>query len=262
MHPKRVIPVLFINNGLIVRSENFNEHQIIGNVINQAHRYDEWNVDELIYIDISREQHYDGRRDDHRVKSFCSIDEIIDAVSKVCFMPLTFGGGIRTLDDVSMRIMKGADKVVLNTATFDAPDLVKQAASRFGSQAIVASVDYRMVDGKAICFKEFGRHNTGIELFDWLSECERFGVGEIFLHAVDRDGMAEGFDIDIIAQASDCSRLPVIACGGAGMEEDFLEVLMQTNVSAVAAGNFFHFTERSYPRLKKMLKEAGVYVRY
>ncbi len=261
MHTKRIIPVLFIQNGLIVRSENFNDHQIIGNVISQARRYDGWNVDELIYVDISKDQKYDARRDDHHIKSFSTIDEIVGAVSKVCFMPLTFGGGIKTLDDMAMRIKNGADKILINTAAFNSPSLIRQAALRFGSQAIVISIDYRIVEGKAMCFTEFGDRNTGVDLFDWINECESLGAGEIFLHAVDRDGDSEGFDINLIAQVTERCRLPVIACGGAGTEEDFLDVLEQTNVSAVAAGNFFHFTESSYPRLKKFLKENNIYVR-
>jgi imidazole glycerol-phosphate synthase subunit HisF len=261
MQTKRIIPVLFIQNGLIVRSEGFTNHQIIGNVISQAHRYDEWNVDELIYVDITKDKNYDARRDDHRIKSYTSIEDIIKAVSKVCFMPLTIGGGIRNIDDIAMRIESGADKVLLNTAVSSKPDLIKEAALRFGSQAIVVSVDYRVVDKKALCYTEFGLRNTGIELSGWLEKCEELGAGEIFLHAIDRDGMSDGFDIDVISKVVSKSKLPIISCGGAGMEEDFLDVFEQTNVSAAAAGNYFHFTESSYPRLKKFLKESNVYVR-
>lgn len=258
---KRLIPVLFIKNGLIVRSEDFSYHQVIGNVINEAKRYNDWNVDELIYIDISREKFYDARRDDHAVKSFASIAEIIQAIAKVCFMPLTFGGGIRSFEDVALRVSLGADKVVLNTQAFADPGLVGQAAERFGSQCVVISVDYRLRDGRPVLFTEFGQHDTGVDVLDWVRECGRMGAGEIFLHSIDRDGAGTGFDLETIGAVADATRLPVIACGGAGMIEDFGHVLKQTKASAVAAGNIFHFTERSYPRAKKLLLKEGFSVR-
>src|SRR3989344_675536 len=137
----RLIPVLYIKNGLIVRSEGFSYHHNIGNVVTEAKRFNEWNVDELIYIDISREKYYDLRRDDHNVKSYNSIGKIIDKISRVCFMPLTFGGGIRTIADVNHRIKNGADKITLNTGAFENPKLITQAAEKYGSQAVVISID-------------------------------------------------------------------------------------------------------------------------
>ncbi len=253
--------MLFIKNGLIVRSEGFALHQVIGNVISEAKRYNEWDVDELIYLDISREAFYDARRDDQRIKSFGSIGEIIEAVSKTCFMPMAVGGGIRTMSDVDLRIRTGADKVVMNTAAFETPDIVHDVATKYGSQCLVISVDYRMVDGKPVLHTGFGQCNTGVNIFDWIAECQRLGAGELMLHAIDRDGMASGYDIETIGEVAEFTRLPVIACGGASMPEDFIEVYRRTRVSAVAAGNLFHFTERSYPRAKKMLTRAGIDVR-
>lgn len=257
----RIIPVLYIKNGLIVRSEDFSYHQNIGNIINEAKRYNEWDIDELIYIDISREKHYDLRRDDHKIKSYFSIEEVISSISKVCFMPLTFGGGIRTIEDIDLRIRTGADKISLNTAAFDNPGLVTQAAVKYGNQCVVISIDYRILEGKAIVFTHFGEKNTAVKVTDWIKTCEDMGAGEIFLNAIDKDGKASGYDIDTIQQVCDQSSLPIIACGGAGDEYDFVDVSLATKASGIAAGNFFHFKERSYPRIKELLKKNNINVR-
>ena len=156
MQYRRLIPVLFIMNGLIVRSEDFTTHQIIGNIINEAERYNQWNVDELIYVDISRDKTYDSRRDDHKVKSVDSIESIITNISNCCFMPLTFGGGIASIEDVDLRIRTGADKVVINSAAFHTPQLISQIARKYGSQCCVISVDYRIIKNKPILFTNFG----------------------------------------------------------------------------------------------------------
>ena len=168
----RLIPVLYIKNGLIVRSEGFSYHQNMGNVIDEAHRYNEWNVDELIYIDISRNKEYDLRRDDLKVKSYSSIEEIIMKISKVCFMPLSFGGGIRTIEDVDYRIRNGADKVVLNEGAFLRPELITEVADKYGAQCVVVSVDYRIIDDKPMVFVGGGQRNTGLIVYDWIKEKE------------------------------------------------------------------------------------------
>ncbi len=257
----RLIPVLYIRNGLIVRSENFSYHQNIGNVINEAKRYNEWDVDELIYIDISRDKQYDARRDDHKIQSFQSIEQIISAISSVCFMPLTFGGGIRTIEQVDFIIRSGSDKITLNTGAFNNPELVKETSLRYGSQCIVLSIDYRTVEGKPIVFTEFGEKNTGVKVVDWVNECEKLGAGEIFLNSIERDGTAMGYDIETIGQIVESTRLPVIACGGVGDASDFVELAKNTRVSALAAGNWFHFVERSYSKAKQLLKKHGINVR-
>ncbi len=261
MLKRRLIPVLYIKNGLIVRSEDFSYHQNIGNIINEANRYNAWDVDELIYIDISREKHYDLRRDDHKIKSYDSMDQIIRQIAKVCFMPLTFGGGIRRMEDVDARIQYGADKVTVNTGAFERPELIKEISHKYGAQCIVVSVDYRIVDGKPVVYTDFGQRNTGTIVHDWIKECETLGAGEIFLNSIERDGKATGFDIETIGAVVECTRLPVIACGGAGEACDFVDLAKATRVAAIAAGNIFHFTERSYPRAKQLLKEEGITVR-
>lgn len=257
----RLIPVLYIKNGLIVRSEDFSYHQNIGNIINEAFRYNEWDVDELIYIDISRVKHYDLRRDDHKIKSSTTIEQVIKDISKVCFMPLTFGGGIRTIEDVGVRIRNGADKVTLNTGAFDDPDLIRTVSREYGAQCVVMSIDYRHVDGTPTVFTEFGQKNIHTSVYDWIRECERLGAGEVFLNSIERDGKALGYDVETIGSAVEATRLPVIGCGGAGEMFDFVELAKLTNVSAIAAGNMFHFTEHSYPRAKRLLKKEGINVK-
>jgi cyclase len=248
----RLIPVLYIKNGLIVRSEDFSYHQNIGNVVDEAKRYNDWNIDELVYIDISRDKHYDLGRDDLSVKSYKSIEEIIIEIAKVCFMPLTFGGGIRTIEDVDFRIRNGADKIVLNTGAFLEPNLVTQTAEKYGSQAVVLSVDYKIEKGDPIVYTNFGQHNTKLTVYDWVKKCEKLGAGEVFLNSIDRDGRANGYDIDTINKVAKITKLPLVVCGGAGSLLDFVEVARKTKVSAIAAGNIFHFTELSYPRAKKL----------
>ncbi|UTW60657.1 imidazole glycerol phosphate synthase cyclase subunit [bacterium SCSIO 12741] len=262
MLKKRLIPALFIKNGLIVRSENFDYHQFIGSVVHEAKRYSDWDVDELVYIDISREKEYDLRRDDYNLDAYYSMEEIIRKIAEVCFMPLAFGGGIRNLSDVDLRIRNGADKIILNTGAYETPELIGQTASKYGSQCVIVSVDYRMVDGKDQVFTSFGTHATGLTVNEWISRCEQEGAGEIFLNAIDRDGKGNGYDIETIESAVESTKLPVIACGGAADEFDFQELAEEVeNLSGIAAGNLFHFTERSYPRAKKYLKENGINVR-
>ncbi len=257
----RLIPVLYIKNGLIVRSEKFSYHQNLGNVVSEAKRYSEWNVDELIYIDITRDGEYDLRRDDLKIKSNNSIVELLKQISEVSMMPLTFGGGIRTLEDIDIRISNGADKVTINTAAFLTPDIVTECAKKHGKQCVVISIDYRLEENVPIVYVKNGTVDTRINLYDWIKRMENSGAGEVFLNSIDRDGMANGYDIETIREAAKKTKLPVIAAGGAGSFYDFVEVAQETEISGIAAGNIFHFTENSYPRAKKELLKNSIVVR-
>lgn len=261
MLKRRLIPVLNIMNGLIVRSEDFQVHQNIGNVINQAQRYNEWEVDELIYLDISRGENYDLNRDDHKVQSYSSIEEIIKRISKVCFMPLAFGGGIKCMEDVDIRIKNGADKVIINTAVFLNPCFITEVSQKYGKQAIIVSVDYKYIDNRNVVFIKNGSENTNVDVINWCQKAESLGAGEIFLNSIDRDGIGEGYDIKFINQVVTSLSIPTIACGGAGDFWDFVDLAAESEVSAIAAGNIFHFTERSYPRAKQLLKKENANVR-
>ena len=258
---KRIIPVLFIKNGLIVRSQNFNRHQVIGNVLDQARRLHEWNADELIYIDISREETYDLGRDDLRVNSMDNIETIISEIGKICFMPLTFGGGIRNQNDAIMMVRSGADKVTLNTLLHENKNSVKNIISILGSQAVVGSIDYLIEENEAFVVKLNGTKKTKKSLLDFVAYIEDMGVGEIFLQNINFDGKARGYDIETIEKVVEKASIPVIACSGAGKPDHFMEIAKIDKLSAIAAGNYFNFKELSYPNVKKELKENSFNVR-
>jgi imidazole glycerol-phosphate synthase subunit HisF len=252
-----LIPVLFLQNGLMVRSERFIEHQVIGHPVSHVERLVQWDVDELIILDISRaKEAYAIRRDDHKLKGSENLLQFIGKIAESCGVPLSFGGQVRTEEDVRTRIFYGADKVIMNTVMSEAPEMIDRCARIYGSQAIVVSVDYRIIDGKASVFTHHASVNTGIAPGDWASRAEALGAGEIFLNAVDRDGAAKGYDIDTINAVTDAVEIPVIACGGAGHVSHFRQCFLETQASAVAAGNIFHFTENAYPRAKTNLRNV------
>lgn len=257
----RLIPCLLLKNGLLVRSEEFTIHQAVGNPINQVERFSAWTVDELIYIDITREGAYDSRRDDHKVKGSGDILEIIEAVAKTCFMPLTFGGRIRTMDEIAARFAHGADKVTINSQAIATPEFIDEAAREFGNQAIIVSIDAqeRGADGWE-AMADGGRRASGLDVVEWAREAERRGAGEIFLNSVDRDGVGEGYDLALISAVSEATTIPVIACGGVGRFKH-LAAGVEAGASAVSAANIFHFTEHSTQSAKKALYEAGVDIR-
>ena len=261
MLKKRLIPCLLLQNGLLVRSESFSIHQVLGNPIHEVERFNHWAVDELIYLDISRDDSYDLRRDDQKVKHLGDPLAILDHVARTCFMPLTFGGRIRTVDDIRARIARGADKVTLNTAALETPGLIGDGARAFGSQAIVVSIDVkRHDDGRCEVFGRGGAQATGLDPIAWAREAQRLGAGEIFLNSIDRDGTACGYDLELIRAVVAAIRIPVIACGGVGTYDDFVAGI-KAGASAVSAANIFHFKELSDRQAKKVMRAAGVNVR-
>lgn len=256
---KRLIPCIFLKNGLTIRSESFKIHQIIGNALEELSRYNDWAVDEIIYIDISKEEKYDLRRDDMKVKDeFKTKYDLVKSISNVCFVPLGFGGGIRTIEDIRNILNCGADKVVLNTVLFIKDGFLQEAAEIFGNQALVACVDYRN-DG--FVYHSHAQINSGIKVLDWCKQLESQGIGEIVLNSVDRDGTASGFDIKTIKEVTENTIVPIVALGGAGDYFDFVECFEEANPSAVAAGNIFHFKEHSYWHAKQNCERAGIDVR-
>ncbi len=260
---RRLIPVLFIKDGWMVRSEDFRLHQFIGNPLVHVERMIDWNVDELIVIDISddsRKSFQHGRLD-YPTDGASDLRDFITQIAEKCRIPLVFGGNIRTHEQIERVIKCGAEKVCLNTMLFDDNEIVKKCVANFGSQAIVASIDYRSRDGRALVYRDHGLIETEFELVEWIKYVESLGVGEILLNAIDRDGKAVGYDIEFIDLAVESTNLPTIALGGAGHQRHFLSCFNSTSVSGVAAGNLFHFTENSYPRAKMYLKEKGVNVR-
>lgn len=260
----RLIPILLLKNGLIVRSELFKYHQIIGDPLTQLSRYNRWSVDELIYLDISDQEHYDVRREDAKIGTHeqKNLLDIIRTVSKSCFAPLTFGGKIRTIDDIRNRVACGADKVTLNYQAIANPGFITEASRAFGSQCLVVSIDVLCnPQGQYEVVTQGGKNPTGLDPVRWACEAELRGAGEILLNSVDRDGTAQGYDLALISKVVEATHIPVIACGGAGKFKDFVSVLRQARPAAVAAANLFHFTELSYRNAKKEMLKEGINVR-
>lgn len=259
----RLIPCLLLKNGLLVRSQLFRVHQAIGNPMSTIKRFSDWNVDELILLDISTDDYHDLRRDDLQIRYEGSgILDLLRAVAKVCFMPLAFGGRIRTLEDIRLRLAAGADKCVVNSRAVEDPGFVTRAAKRFGAQCVVVSIDaLRHPDGRHEVVSQSGRQATGMAPGDWAAEAERLGAGEIFLNSIDRDGAATGYDLELIRSVTERVTIPVIACGGVGRYADFPAAVTEGGAAAAAAANIFHFFENSYPFAKKACIDAGIPMR-
>lgn len=258
----RLIPVLLLKNGELIRSERFSIHQFIGNPYHEVMRYNEWSVDELIYVDISDTDTYDRGRHDTKIKHVDKALDLLPVISKTCFVPLTFGGRIRTLEHIRLRLAMGADKVTINSEALARPEFITEGATAFGSQCMVVCIDYRvMTDGNAEVFSCGGRQPTGLDPVSWAKEAEDRGAGEILLQSIDRDGVAEGYDYSTIADVVSAVSIPVIALGGAGTYAHFSDVVNKTGVSAVAAANLFHFKELSDRYAKREMKKQGVQIR-
>lgn len=259
----RLIVCLLLKHGLIVRSEGFAIHQVIGNPMSTVRRLSDWNVDEVILLDISAGEEHDLRRDDLSMRyQDSTVLSVLREVAEVCFMPLTFGGRIRTLQDIEGRLAAGADKCTINSQALRTPEIVTDAARRFGSQCIVVGIDARRRDhGTCEVFGDGGKRPTGLDPAAWARRAEALGAGEIFLNSIDRDGSAAGYDLDLIRDVADAVTIPVIACGGVGRYEDFASGVIEGGASAVAAANIFHFFELSYPLAKQACLDAGLPMR-
>lgn len=257
----RLIPVLLLQNGLLVRSENFCTYQIIGNPIHEVERFNEWSVDELIYLDMSRNGHYDLRRDDQKVSGLENPLQILSLVSKTCFIPLTWGGRIKTTNDMYKCFFHGADKVSVNSAAVLDPELITAGAKMFGSQAIVVSIDVlRDHVGFPEVVIDGGQNKTGKDAILWAQEVERRGAGEILLQSVTHDGVGCGYDLELIKAVSNVTTIPVIACSGVGRYEHYVEGI-NSGASAVAAANIWHYKELADRQAKKVMAKSGIAVR-
>jgi len=260
----RLIPCLLLKHGLIVRSQLFKVHQVIGNPMSTVERFSHWNVDELVVLDISREEDFHDLRRDDLQQSYNgkSVLDVLRAIAEVCFMPLTFGGRIRTMEDISSRLAAGADKVTLNTAALQNPDLIAQASHRFGAQCIVVSMDVRKQDdGGYEVYGDGGRLKTGWKPDEWARQVEGMGGGEILLNSIDRDGSGLGYDHELIRIVAEAVSIPVVAIGGVGQYEHFPAAIIQGKASAMAAANIFHFFELSYSHAKQTCLDAGLPMR-
>ena len=262
MLKRRLIPILYLKDGWMVRSESFEIHQVIGDPVSHVKRMMEWNVDELIVIDISSSKNsFMHNRSDYKSKPVKSLEEFIALIAIECGLPLSLGGGIRSFEDAQLRIRYGADKIVLNKVLFADQKVVKECVKNFGSQSVMASIDYKLEEGREIVYIDKGRKSLKVELLDWIEQICDLGVGEVLINSIDRDGKAIGYDINCIEKISLKINVPLIACGGAGHQMHFLNVFQNTKASGVAAGNIFHFKENAYPLAKNFLKKKLDYIR-
>ncbi|MGM0630343.1 MAG: imidazole glycerol phosphate synthase subunit HisF [Pseudomonadota bacterium] len=261
MLKKRIIPTLLLRNGYLVQSKKFSKYQNIGNAIWAVRRMSEWGADELIYLDITPNQVYDVKRDDLKHGNPTTIKDIIIEMSRFAFMPITIGGGINSLQDIEQRLLWGADKISVNSLLATAPHIVTEAAREFGSQCIVASIDSANVQGQQMAFTHHGQRSTNSTTLDWALRAEQLGVGEVLLNSIDNDGQQTGYDTQTAHIVSEALSIPVVAIGGAGDWFDFEDLFNETNVSAAAAANIFHYRDQSVFLAKKYLFDKGFNVR-
>ncbi|PIR38045.1 MAG: imidazole glycerol phosphate synthase subunit HisF [Alphaproteobacteria bacterium CG11_big_fil_rev_8_21_14_0_20_39_49] len=247
----RIIPCLDVKDGRVVKGVNFVDLIDAGDPVEQAKVYDKQGADELCFLDITASS-------DNRDTMY----DVITRVAEQCFMPLTVGGGVRSVDDVRKLLLAGADKVAINTAAVTNPQLVKDAADKFGSQCIVVAIDAKSTgEGKYEIFTHGGRKATGIDAIGWAKKMVSLGAGEILLTSMDRDGTKQGFDNKITRAIADAVTVPVIASGGVGKPDDFVDGVKEGHASALLAASIFHFGEYRIEEVKKHMQEKGIAVR-
>ena len=246
----RVIPCLDVDDGRVVKGVNFIGLRDAGDPAELAARYDEQGADEVVFLDITA--------------SSASRETLVDAVRRTAdevFIPLTVGGGIRTVDDAMRMLRAGADKVSVNTAALARPALVGELSREFGAQCTVVAIDARRAAGGWEVYSHGGRRPTGVDAVAWAKEVERLGAGEILLTSMDRDGTKDGFDLELTRQVSDAVNVPVIASGGVGTLDHLVEGVTQGGADAVLAASIFHFGEYTVGQAKTRLTAAGLTVR-
>ncbi len=254
MLAKRIIPCLDVNEGRVVKGTNFLNLRDAGDPVEVAARYESEGADELVFLDITAS--HEGRQ---------ILLDVVRRTAEVVFMPLTVGGGIRTIEDIRDLLNAGSDKVSINSAACRNPGFVREAARRFGSQCIVVNIDPKRVEKNGSEFWEVhingGRIGTGLEAVQWAREVERLGAGEIVLTSMDADGTKDGFDIEITAAVSEEVTIPVVASGGAGCPEHMADVILQGGADAALAASIFHYGEYTIRETKEVLRDRGIPVR-
>jgi cyclase len=247
----RIIPCLDVKDGRVVKGVNFEGLRDAGDPVEQAILYDKAGADELCFLDITASHENRG-----------TLLDVVHRTAEVCFMPLTVGGGVRTLDDIRALLLAGADKVSVNTAAVTRPEFIKEAAEKFGSQCIVAAIDAKMADsGRYEIFTHGGRKPTGIDAVEHARKLVGFGAGEILLTSMDRDGVKSGYDLALTRAVADSVEVPVIASGGVGNVQDLVDGVTQGHASAVLAASIFHFGEVSIAQAKAALAAANIPIR-
>ena len=252
MFTKRIIPCLDVKDGRVVKGVNFINLKDAGDPVEIAKVYDKAGADELVFLDITASS-------DNR-------NTVIDMVSKVAsnvFIPFTVGGGIRTVEDFKALLREGADKISINSAAINNPDLIAEAAERFGSQCVVVAIDARKREDNSgwNVYKNGGRVDTGLDAVEWAQKADQLGAGEILLTSMDCDGTKNGYDIELTRTIAENVSIPVIASGGAGVKEHFYDALEDGKADAVLAASLFHYKELEIKDLKEYLAKKGISVR-
>ena len=251
MITKRIIPCLDVRDGRVVKGVNFEGVKDVSSPVDLAKYYSQNGADELVFYDITAS--YEERK---------LFTEILTEVAKNVFIPLTVGGGINTLADFDRVLKCGADKVSVNSGAIKNPQLIKEAALKYGSQCVVLSADIKRVDGQFMVFSKGGRENTGMEAIEWIKRCVMLGAGEVVVNSIDTDGVKNGFDIELLRLVCEAVNVPVIASGGAGSINHFIELFKEIpDIDAGLAASIFHFGEVEIKELKKELKENDIRVR-
>lgn len=251
MITKRIIPCLDVKDGRVVKGVNFQGLNDVSSSVELGKYYSENGADELVFYDITASS--DGR---------ALFTDILKQVASTIFIPLTVGGGINTVDDFDRVLKCGADKVSVNSGAIKNPNLIYEAAKKYGDQCVVLSVDAKRVDGKFTVFSKGGRENTGMDALEWIKRGVDNGAGEIVLNSIDTDGVKGGFDLEMLSAVCDIVSVPVIASGGAGCEQDFVTLFNTLpKVDAGLAASIFHFGQVKINDLKKVLNKNGIPVR-
>lgn len=250
MITRRIIPCLDMRDGRVVKGVNFEGIQDVASPVELARFYNESGADELVFYDITAS--YENR---------ALFTDALTAVASEIFIPLTVGGGINTLDDFERVLKCGADKVSVNSGAIKDPSLIERAAKKYGSQCVVLSMDIKRVDGSYHIFLNGGRKDTGIDALQWALNGENSGAGEMVVNSIDTDGVKQGFDIEMLSEIQSRVSVPVIASGGAGKKEDFLELFNSGCADAGLAASIFHFKEVYIKDLKKYLNENNIEMR-
>ena len=250
MITKRIIPCLDVRNGRVVKGTNFEGIRDVADPVEMARMYNAAGADELVFYDITAS--FEGR---------ALFTDILTRVASEIFIPLTVGGGINTLEDFDRVLKCGADKVSVNSGAIRDPDLIRQAALRYGSQCVVLSADVKRVDGQFRVFGRGGRDDTGMEAIAWIKKCVDLGAGEIVVNSIDTDGVKQGFDLEMLDALASRVSVPIIASGGAGKMEDFAQLFTHPGIDAGLAASIFHTRQVDIKELKHYLRAQGVEMR-
>lgn len=250
MLAKRFIPCLDVTNGRVVKGINFVDLKDVGDPVEIAKAYYEQGCDELVFLDITAT--YQER---------ATMIDVIRRTSREIFVPFTVGGGVRTVEDMSLLLNAGADKISINSSAVTTPELIRQGAEKFGNQCIVVAIDAKRVEDSWHVFVTGGRKDTGLDVIEWAKKVESLGAGEILLTSMDKDGTKSGYDLALYQAVCEAISIPVIASGGAGNKEDIVDVFQETPVTGALAASVFHYGEIDIKQTKKELSELGIPVR-